>query len=44
VPGRSVAGPALLDDSTSTLLLPEGWRAERDAADNLILTRETRDA
>ncbi|WP_291298207.1 hydantoinase/oxoprolinase family protein [Elioraea sp.] len=44
VPGRSVTGPALLDDSTSTLLLPDAWRAERDAADNLILTRETRDA
>lgn len=38
--GRTLAGPALLDDATSTVLVPEGWRAERDAADNLVLTRE----
>jgi N-methylhydantoinase A len=43
-PGEAVAGPALLDDATSTLLVPEGWVARRDAADNLILTREDGDA
>lgn len=33
-----VAGPALLDDPTSTLLVPAGWQARRDASDNVILT------
>lgn len=38
-------GPALLEDPTSTLLVPTGWQARRDAADNIILTRtEKRDA
>jgi N-methylhydantoinase A len=36
--GESLHGPALLDDPTSTLLVPDGWRAERDASDNMILT------
>ncbi|MGE3844698.1 MAG: hypothetical protein AB7I50_24290, partial [Vicinamibacterales bacterium] len=36
--GEPLAGPALLDDPTSTLLVPLGWWAERDANDNIILT------
>ncbi len=36
--GVPVAGPALLDDPTSTLLVPAGWQAVRDANDNIILT------
>ena len=32
-------GPALLEDPTSTLLLPEGWSAIRDANDNTIMRR-----
>jgi N-methylhydantoinase A len=42
--GQAIAGPALLDDATSTVLVPEGWTARRDAADNLVLTREGGDA
>lgn len=41
----TLPGPALLEDPTSTLLVPTGWQARRDAADNIILTRtEKRDA
>lgn len=36
--GHPVAGPALLDDPTCTLLVPAGWSAERDSSDNVILT------
>ena len=35
-----VAGPALIEDGTSTVYLPPGWSARVDACDNLILTRE----
>jgi len=38
--GRVVEGPALLEDPTSTLLVPPGWSGRRDDADNIILTRE----
>jgi N-methylhydantoinase A len=38
-PGQPLAGPALLDDVTSTILVPSGWRAEVDPSDNLILRR-----
>jgi N-methylhydantoinase A len=38
--GEAVPGPALLEDPTSTLLVPPGWTARRDASDNMILTRE----
>ena len=33
-------GPALIEDPTSTLLLPAGWQAIRDSNDNTILTRQ----
>ncbi|MEI6116962.1 MAG: hydantoinase/oxoprolinase family protein, partial [Burkholderiales bacterium] len=36
--GQPLAGPALLDDPTCTLLVPAGWTAERDGSDNVILT------
>jgi len=35
---EQLCGPALLEDSTSTLLVPSGWQARRDANDNMILT------
>ncbi|MBV7485256.1 hydantoinase/oxoprolinase family protein [Bordetella sp. BOR01] len=35
---QALAGPAILEDSTSTLLVPSGWVARRDANDNVILT------
>ena len=33
-----IDGPALLDDPTSTLHVPGGWQARRDASDNIVLT------
>ena len=36
--GDVINGPALLDDPTSTLLVPSGWTAHRDQSDNIILT------
>ena len=39
-PGRSILGPALLEDPTSTLLVPTGWGAKRDEHDNTILSRK----
>ncbi|KAA0972001.1 hydantoinase/oxoprolinase family protein [Aureimonas fodinaquatilis] len=38
-----MSGPALLEDPTSTLLVPLGWSARRDRNDNMILTRENND-
>ncbi len=35
-----IAGPALMEDGTSTLYIPAGWRATGDAAGNLLLQRE----
>lgn len=35
--GTTISGPALLEDPTSTLLVPNGWTAERDESDNIIL-------
>jgi len=37
--GDMVAGPALIEDRTSTILVPQGWRTERDEYDNLIIER-----
>jgi N-methylhydantoinase A len=34
---QSIDGPALVEDKTSTLFIPAGWRAQLDTADNLIL-------
>lgn len=38
--GGIIAGPALLEDGTSTLYIPPAWRATGDATGNLILKRE----
>jgi N-methylhydantoinase A len=43
-PGRVIAGPALLEDPTSTLFVPNGWSALADEHDNMILTREKKNA
>ena len=36
--GKALPGPAILEDSTSTLLVPSDWQAVRDEHDNVILT------
>jgi N-methylhydantoinase A len=33
-------GPLLIEDSTASLWVPPGWRAEEDEARNLLLTRD----
>ena len=38
-PRDRIAGPALLEDPTSTLFVPIDWTARRDANDNTILER-----
>ncbi len=38
-PGDSLAGPYLLEDTTSTISIPEGWSATLDDNHNLVLTR-----
>ncbi|MDX2159027.1 MAG: hydantoinase/oxoprolinase family protein [Hyphomicrobiaceae bacterium] len=38
-PRDRVKGPALLEDPTSTLYVPEGWTARRDENDNTVLAR-----
>jgi N-methylhydantoinase A len=35
-----IPGPALLEDPTSTLYVPDGWAARRDENDNTVLERE----
>lgn len=35
--GRTIKGPLLLEDPTSTLLVPDRWSATRDENDNTIL-------
>ena len=42
--GGSIAGPALLEDPTSTVFLPAGWNATRDDADNTVMTWSDQDA
>ncbi len=37
--GTPVDGPILIEDSTSTILVPETWRAHVDGADNLLIER-----
>ena len=34
-----VAGPAIIEDAISTVLLPPGWQARADAAGHIFLTR-----
>ncbi len=38
-PGDSLDGPYLLEDTTSTISIPEGWTAKLDDNHNLVLTR-----
>jgi len=38
--GAAVAGPALIEDETSTIFVPEGWRAEVDPQDNIVIRME----
>jgi N-methylhydantoinase A len=38
-PGGAVSGPAVLDDPTSTIYVPKGWRAVADEHENLLLRR-----
>ncbi len=38
--GDRVAGPALVEETTSTILVPDGWQAETDAHDNLVIGRD----
>ena len=35
----AAAGPALIEDATSTIYIPQGWRGRVDASDNLIITK-----
>ncbi len=37
--GRKLTGPAVLEDPTSTLFVPQGWEAVADPHDNIILTK-----
>jgi N-methylhydantoinase A len=37
--GATVEGPALVEDVTSTIYIPAGWRGAVDACDNLVLQR-----
>jgi N-methylhydantoinase A len=39
-PGLRIAGPALIEDETSTILVPADWAAEVDGQDNLIVRRK----
>lgn len=38
--GAAVEGPALIEDVTSTIYVPAGWRGAVDACDNLVLRRQ----
>ena len=38
-PGDSLTGPYLLEDTTSTISIPDGWSATLDDNRNLVLTR-----
>ena len=38
-PGDRLTGPYLLEDTTSTISIPEGWSAELDDQHNLVLKR-----
>ena len=37
--GQEIDGPAIVEEWTSTTLLPPGWRAILDRLGNLVLTR-----
>jgi N-methylhydantoinase A len=37
--GSAIAGPALVEGYSSTLWVPPGWHAARDAAGNILMRR-----
>jgi N-methylhydantoinase A len=37
--GAGLAGPALIEDTTSTIFVPVGWHASHDGAGNLVISR-----
>jgi len=38
--GQAMAGPALMEDDTSTIFVPAGWCAEVDPQDNIVIRKE----
>jgi N-methylhydantoinase A/oxoprolinase/acetone carboxylase beta subunit len=39
--GRAVAGPAIVEDVTSTIFIPAGWSAKVAAGAYMVLTRRS---
>ncbi len=39
-PGQGFIGPCLVEEQTSTTVVPPGWRGEVDGVRNLIITPE----
>ena len=37
--GQGLEGPGIIDDVTSTIFVPAGWRSEVDQHENLIMRR-----
>jgi N-methylhydantoinase A len=37
--GNAVSGPAVIEDYTTTIWMPAGWRAEADGHDNLVMRK-----
>ncbi|MED5574824.1 MAG: hypothetical protein VX955_11885, partial [Pseudomonadota bacterium] len=40
VPGAATAGPLLIEDGTSTIYVPPGWRAHTDDRANIVMAIE----
>jgi N-methylhydantoinase A len=40
--GQAVRGPAIIEEWSSTILVPPGWIARTDQEGNLVLTRQER--
>ena len=40
VPGTATAGPLLIEDGTSTIYVPPGWRAHTDERANIVMQKE----
>lgn len=38
--GESIKGPAMIEGYSSSVYVPQGWSAQRDNVDNIIMTRE----
>lgn len=39
-PGQGISGPAIIDEPTTTIVIPPGWRAKLDEQRSIHLTRE----